>query len=162
MSRDPTVENPISDNVSIQALILANHVEGSPNGLLYISGGGALTLNRLIVEGAGMPVSRLGVAVILAVPWTQTNRVLGVHVVVRDEDAVNKLMEAKVQVNVGRPPNLRPGAVQYPGLAIPLDVIFPKAGTYEVVAEIEGEPSESSSKWVFSVTDLKQGGIRIA
>lgn len=141
-----------NDSVSIESLILANHVE-SVNGLLYISGGGWNNHNRLVAPGNPPPVSHLGLALIIAVPWHQTNRVHSVTIEFRDEDAT-VIGSVNAQINVGRPPTLRPGSIQYPTIGLPMDILFPHTGGYEIVARVDGQEG-NERRWTFQVQDMQ-------
>ncbi len=139
--------------VTVESLILANHVE-SANGLLYISGGGWTTHRRSIPSGDAMPLSHLGLALIIAVPWHQTNLMHNIIVEFRDEDA-NAIASITSQLKVGRPPELRPGTNQYANIGLPMNIVFPHAGDYEIVARVEGIEG-SERRWTFQVQDIPQ------
>ena len=70
---------------TIRFPMLANHVENI-NGLLYVSGGGWTDHHRAIVPGAPVPISHLGIAASVTVPWTQTNRQHTVIINTEDDD----------------------------------------------------------------------------
>jgi hypothetical protein len=141
-------------SVSIESLILANHVE-SVNGLLYISGGGWTTHNRVVSLGSPPPLSHLGLAIVIAVPWHETNRMLSITIEIRDEDAMTVIGSITAQLNVGRPPMMRPGTTQYPTIGLPMDIIFPHAGGYEIVARVDGTDG-NERRWAFNVQDIQQ------
>ena len=144
----------VTESVSIESLILANHVE-SVNGLLYISGGGWNSHNRFVVPGNPPPLSHLGLAIIIAVPWHETNRMHSITIEFRDEDANAVIANVNAQINVGRPPTLRPGTIQYPTIGLPVDIVFPHAGGYEIVARVNGA-DENARRWAFQVQDIQQ------
>src|SRR5947209_8472783 len=96
----------ITQPVTIESLILANHVE-SAEGRLFISGGGWSILRRPMSQDGGKTLSHLGVAVIIAVPWHQTNLQHNLIIELRDEDA-NAIASIPAPINVGRPAGLRP------------------------------------------------------
>jgi hypothetical protein len=141
----------VNETVTIESLILANHVE-SVNGLLYISGGGWTNHSRIVTTGNRPPVSHLGLAIIIAVPWHETNRRLSITVEFRDEDAA-VIANVNAQINVGRPPQLHPGTIQYPTIGLPMDILFPHEGGYEIVARVDGVDG-SERRWVFRVQDI--------
>lgn len=141
----------ITQPVTIESLILANHVEAA-DGRLYISGGGWSILHRPVPQGGGQALSHLGVAVIIAVPWHQTNLKHNLIIELRDEDA-NVLAHVAASINVGRPAGLRPGTIQYANVGLSMDTIFPHPGGYEVVARIEGLEG-SERRWTFLVQDI--------
>jgi len=145
----------VAQPVTIESLILANHVE-SVNGLLYISGGGWMIHNRVVQVGGSAPVSHLGLALIVAVPWHQTNHTHNLIIEFRDEDA-NVIANIMAQLNVGRPPGLRLGTIQYANVGLPLDIIFPHPGVYEIVSRLEGLEG-SERRWTFQVQDIPHTG----
>jgi hypothetical protein len=150
VSNSVTVNKP----VSIESLTLANHVE-SVNGLLYISGGGWTSHNRVVTKGGQPPLSHLGLAIVIAIPWNETNRVHSITIEIRDEDANAVLVGVNAQINVGRPPTLKPGTSQYPTIGLPIDLIFPHAGGYEVIARVDGTEGDER-RWAFQVQDIQQ------
>jgi hypothetical protein len=143
-----------SQNVTIETLILANHAE-SVNGLLYISGGGWTNHNRMVTPGKPPPVSHLGLAIIIAIPWNETNHMHSITVELRDEDANTVIASINAQINVGRPPNLRPGSIQYPTIGLPIDIVFPHSGGYEIIARVNGT-DDNARRWAFVVQDIPQ------
>ncbi|SRR6266705_5998860 len=144
---------PINETVSIESLILANHVE-SVNGLLYVSGGGWTTHNRVFTTGSPPPLSHLGLALIIAIPWHETNRNHNLVIEIRDEDA-NVLVNIAAQINMGRLPGMRPGTIQYPNIGLPMNLTFPHAGGYEIIARVDGVDG-SERRWAFEVRDIQQ------
>src|SRR5215467_5073860 len=72
--------------VSVESLMLANHAE-SVNGLLYISGGGCNIHRRIVPPGGAVTLSHLGLALIITIPWHQTNLTHDLIIEFRDEDA---------------------------------------------------------------------------
>jgi hypothetical protein len=139
--------------VTVESLMLANHAE-SVNGLLYISGGGCNIHRRLVPPGGAATLSHLGLALIIAVPWHQTNLTQDLIIKFRDEDA-NVIANINSKLNMGRPPGLRPGTTQYANVGLPMDIVFPHPGDYEIVASIEDVES-SERRWTFQVQDIPQ------
>jgi hypothetical protein len=142
-----------SQPVTVESLMLANHAE-SVNGLLYISGGGCNIHRRIVSPEGAATLSHLGLALIIAVPWHQTNLTHDLIIKFRDEDA-NVIANINSQLNMGRPPLLRPGTTQYANVGLPMDIVFPHAGDYEIVASIEGV-GNSERRWTFQVQDVPQ------
>lgn len=138
---------------TIESLVLANHVE-SVNGLLYVSGGGWSVNRRAVSPSGPTPITHLGLALIIAVPWHQTNRLHMLITEFRDEDA-SVIASVSAQLNVGRPPELRPGTIQYANVGLPMDIVFPHPGDYEINAHIEGIEN-SERRWTFQVQDIPQ------
>jgi len=139
------------DEPEIELLLLANHVEGI-NGLLFVSGGGWTDINRTIQPGQAPPPSHFGIGVGVRVPWNETNRVHHLEVFLEDRDATTRLANVNAQFNVGRPPTLPPGEDQHTVLALNVDLVFPKAGGYRVVARL-GE-NRRSRTWSFRIHDI--------
>jgi len=142
----------LNEQVAIESLLLANHVELA-DGRLYVSGGGWNTFHRLVPQGEGMVVNHLGVAVVVAIPWHQTNMKRDLILELRDEDA-KIIASNQTHIDVGRPAGLRHGQIQYASLAWSLDLVFPHAGCYEVVARIE-DVEGSERRWTFQVQDIR-------
>jgi len=120
--------------------------------------------NKLYAQGAGWDSiltgqfpfrqSRIGVGVILDVPWTATNQMHEFTLKIVDQDGEDiplgdappgmdlpggKVRELKGAFNLGRPPILSPGDSQVVPIAINLDgIIFQKPGTYEVIIAVDG------------------------
>jgi hypothetical protein len=130
------------DAAQIENLILGNHVE-AVNGLLYISGGGWTDHWRPSSASAGQPVvSHLGVGVTVVVPWTASGNSYPLSVAI--EDAVgNHIAGMTTQLNSPRPPGLPTGADIRSVLALSLNLVFPKAGEYRVVATLAGQPART-------------------
>ena len=139
--------------VIVESLMLANHAE-SVNGLLYISGGGCNVHRRMVPPSGAATLSHLGLALIIEVPWHQTNVTHDLVIEFRDEDA-NIIANINSKLNMGRPPGLRPGTTQYANVGLPMDIVFPHPGDYEIVVRIEGVAS-SERRWAFQVQDIPQ------
>jgi hypothetical protein len=119
-------------------------------GKLYVQGAGWDTL----VAGT-FPVRhpRLGVGVLLRVPWTATNRMhkFSVKIVDQDENKIvlgdappgsdiadGKVREIVGQFNLGRPPFLTIGDSQVVPIALNLDGIqFAEPDTYSIVIAVD-------------------------
>jgi hypothetical protein len=144
----------MTDTVTVDSLVLANHVE-VVNGLLYVSGGGWTDHRRPLPPGGAPLPSHLGIGVCVFVPWNETNRPHVLTVLIEDEDG-NPLVKIEGHINVGRPPQLPQGAAQPVMLGFPLDVPFPHAGGYRVVASIDGD--EAAKRWPFRVHDVPVAG----
>ena len=123
------------------------------DGKLYLQGAGWENLNT-----AALPfrVPRIGIAMVLRVPYTQTNKnhSLSIKMIGEDSDKPIPLglpvpdgqggMHAPAVVNaqfaVGRPPTLMRGESQAISLALNLDqMVFTEAGSYSFHFEIAGE-----------------------
>lgn len=142
----------VNPGATIESLMLANHVEQS-NGLLYISGGGWTDHHRRVGPGGPPPLSHLGIALLIAVPWLETNRSHVVTLEIHDEDGNPPIVTVNAQFNVGRPPTVPPGTTQYPTIALPMDIMFPHTGAYEIVTQIDGS-EQTQRTFVFRVHDV--------
>ncbi len=142
-----------TQQVTVESLMLANHAE-SVNGLLYISGGGCNIHRRVVPPSGAITLSHLGLALIIAVPWHQTNLTHNLIIEFRDEDA-NIIANINSKLNMGRPPGLRPGTIQYANVGLPMDIVFPHPGDYEIVVSIE-DVEDSQRRWTFQVQDITQ------
>lgn len=140
----------MEDQVSITALILANHVE-VVNGLLYVSGGGWTDHVRRVPKDGPTPISHLGIGLTVAIPWQATNQTHPFTIRVEDDDA-NMVADATGQFNVGRPPTIPPGSIQFAVLGLTFDAIFPHPGGYRVIARVD----ENGDKklWPFRVHNV--------
>jgi hypothetical protein len=145
----------ISERVTVEALILANHVE-AVNGLLYMSGGGWTDHNRNIQPNGQPPVSHFGVALSIRVPWNDTNRPHPFTLRIENEDSTVVIATVQTQINVGRPPQLDQGAEQHVMIGVNVDTIFPRAGGYRIFAQMD-ETGDSKS-WAFRVHDVRTSG----
>ncbi len=136
------------DAVEVDAFLADSVVVAE--GKLYAQGAGWDTL----VAGA-FPVRhpRLGVGVLLRVPWTATNQMhrFAVRIVDQDENKLvlgaappgseisdGKVREIVGQFNLGRPPFLTIGDSQVVPIALNIDGIeFPAPNTYSVVISVD-------------------------
>jgi hypothetical protein len=117
-------------------------------GKLYILGGGWDE-----IQTAAFPFhqSRIGLAALIRVPWTETNKIQRFEIKLEDEDgkilrlgpdpesaAAPSAIEG--QFNIGRPATIQQGDSQVIPVAMNLDrQHFSAAGTYTVVFSINGE-----------------------
>jgi len=131
--------------VKVTAL-LANHAEAI-NNLLYTSGGGIT--QAIVPPNAPAPFGvQLSLAVIVSIPWTQTNQNHKLRVDLIDADGRTVVLpsgpestepfRAELQFNVGRPPTLQVGEEQSVALAIGMPGLpFPGLGRYRFVLYID-------------------------
>ena len=131
--------------------ILCNHVE-TPNGLLFISGGG---IDRVTVPaGVSAPwVINIAIAVQVKVPWDMTNRDHVLLIRLQDIDGQDVMLptspdtfgpfRAEMNFQVGRPEELEPGEWQVINLGFNLPMLpIPRLGSYLFTCEIDGEELE--------------------
>ena len=123
-------------DVTVTALLADSVVAES--GKLYVQGGG---WNMLNAGGFPLHVPRVGIGLVVQVPYSQTNKPHALRVELADEDG-NRLqvglgplgpeMAVKAMINVGRPPGLQGGESQNVVLAANIDGLqFETPGTYE-------------------------------
>jgi hypothetical protein len=148
MSIDFPQERP-----TIESLMLANHAE-AVNGLLYVSGGGWTDHTR-VIQGNNMPLTHLGLAVSIRVPWNQTNRIHQLAIDIENEDATEHVSHVEATMSVGRPPMLPPGSDQHAALALNADIMFPGPGSYRLIASLDGETDVRH--WTFRIHDTHVG-----
>ena len=101
---------------------------------LFLQGGGwdKLTVNT------GFPATHhLGIAVSFIVPWNETNQLITSEVEVLTDDGAS-VAKIEGQFKVGRPADHPPGQVQRTQLAANISLKFEKAGTYAIVARLDG------------------------
>jgi len=123
-------------------------------GKLYMQGGG---WNMLSTQQFPFVQPRVGLAVVIGVPYTETNRMHQLELKLESEDGelvplgpamphpdepevMHRATGVAAQFNVGRPPLLQPGDRQSLPFAINLDQLaFATAGAYSFALSIDGE-----------------------
>jgi hypothetical protein len=120
-------------------------------GKLYVQGAG---WNAIFTPTVPFRQNRLGVGVLIEVPYTATNQMhnLVLKIVDADENSIpiadappgvetpdGKIHELKGQFTVGRPPLLPPGDEQMVPIALNIEGLeFKEPGRYSVVISISG------------------------
>jgi len=113
--------------VRADCFLLADAVQEA-NGKLFVLGGG---WDRLVLSGPETKAPPMALACRIIVPWLDTNRLLRFLIHLQDSDGNELLGNINIDINVGRPPQLDPGADQAIPLAINLtDLVFQRQGTY--------------------------------
>lgn len=108
------------------------------NGKLYILGGG---WSLIFVPGHPTPTT---LAIKLSVPWDRTNQQLHVRARLMDEDG-NPVdlgmgnVQAEGDVEVGRPPGIKPGTPIDLPMALPFGPLAYPAGGYVFEFEVDDE-----------------------
>jgi hypothetical protein len=122
----------------------------SADGKLYVHGAGwdVITTQSLPVRH-----SRIGIGVIIHVPYTATNQAHDLEVRLEDADGQVVALSSRPpsesgaepvtkfsgQFNVGRPPTLPPGSAQIVAIAMQIDgMLFEKVGGYRFIVSIDG------------------------
>ena len=126
---------------------LCNHAE-AVNNLLYIAGGG---INVGFAQPGAEPpyAANLGIAIMVTVPWEQTNQQHQVEVELLDVDGrpvqlvtgpgSTSTLQLKLAFNVGRPANVAVGDDQIVALAANLASLpLPAVGKYLFIVRIDG------------------------
>ena len=121
----------------IEFVTLASHAEAI-NGLLYLQGAGWTDIQQPAGPQGQPGIVHMGIGVSILVGWNETNRRYPHNLSVVHEDG-SVLMHADGQVEAGRPPGLPAGSDLRSVLAVSAEMQFPKAGGYEVRAEIDGK-----------------------
>lgn len=130
--------------------ILADSVAASEN-KLYVQGGGWDTIFTQVVP---FRQARLGLAMVLRIPWTATNQMHSFSIKIVDADGHNialgqapqradapggKAYELKGQFNVGRPAILSPSESQVIPIAVNMDGLeFHQAANHSLIIEVDG------------------------
>jgi hypothetical protein len=119
--------------MEIDYLLLAEHTEVTGN-KLYLMGGGWDTMN---VPDAPANV-RVQVAAGVRVGWDETNASIPLVIRVDDDDA-QEVFRLDGQMNVGRPPQLLPGASQLSQMTFALQMQLKELGGYRITLVV-GSP----------------------
>src|SRR6266849_2134685 len=148
---EPSVSVGFGDRPQFEFLCLANHVEAI-NGLLYMVGGGWTDHYRPPRQATGQPtISHIGIAVMVRIPWNDTNRPHRFQVEIQDLDG-SSFMKVEGDLNVGRPAQLPPGTAQHAALAINGELVFPRTGSYVLRAVLNADMATLRA-WEFRVHD---------
>lgn len=128
-------------------MMLCDHAEAAEN-KLFINGA---AINLLFVEPQPPHVVNFAVAVVIQVPYNETNVTHQLTISLVNEDgepvvpwtpdgslAVQGPVEITGDFNVGRPPGLPPGETQAVPFAFQLQLPMPGLGSYSVIAQING------------------------
>lgn len=111
-------------------VILADRAE-AVNGKLYMMGG---AWDGIYLRSMTDPAS-FSIAVGIAVPWHATNVEHLLRLRLEDADG-KELTVFQVGFTTGRPASIPHGARQRVTLALPVAVVFPRAGTYVVACSL--------------------------
>lgn len=127
------------DSLVLRIFTLADHAVVPPDGKLYMNGGGVDRMGLQQVPGGLGPLT---LAIRVRVPWRMTSDTLPLLVRILDADrnpvGPDPLVQANVEV--GRPPGLRPG-----------DEIG-----VNVVVQLTGYPVQTEGTFYFHVTVADQ------
>ena len=126
--------------MKVEWLILADAAQVVGN-KLYLLGGG---WDTLFVNSAFPVARRCAVAASFQVPWDETNVKHNVLIEILTDDGV-EVGKIEAQIEVGRAPGVTPGVDQRAQIAADLSIEFQAAGTFSIVASIEGEIQQRTS-----------------
>jgi hypothetical protein len=126
----------------LEYAVVANHAEAI-NGLLYLVGAGWTDITQPVGPNGQPSVMHFGMAVSILVGWNETNRRFPLDLKVVHEDG-DELFSVHAQVEAGRPPGLPAGSDIRSVLAVNAEAQFPRPGSYEFRAELDGKPRSTS------------------
>jgi hypothetical protein len=122
----------------------------SADGKLYLQGAGWNIINA---PGLPIRVPRIGLGLVLTVPWMETNRPHHFEVRLNDADGHvlslgdappgvevedGKIRRLGASINVGRPPSVPEGDEQLVPFALNIDgLTFTEAGRYEFIVSVD-------------------------
>jgi hypothetical protein len=138
------------NDVRIETFTLANHAE-SINDTLYLMGAGWTIMRRPLGAQPAPTVFGMGLSVLT--PWSETNTSNKLAVWLEDEDGNEQIWRVDASMEVGRPPGSTHGADIRSVLALNNVFVFPRAGGYRAVAELNGDP-ETRKIYPFRVHDV--------
>ena len=130
--------SPIPDvsEIKITMMIAADSAQ-AVDGKLYVLGGG---FNHLAVSE--FPAThQFDIAMMVDVPWTETNRPYEVVVELVDADGQPMGYRAEAVLETGRPAGARPGSAFAVPLAVPVTAEFQAPGRYVLRGEVDGRES---------------------
>ena len=121
----------------IEYVVNADHAEAI-NGKLYLHGAGWTDLQQAVGPTGQPAIVHLGIAVSILIGWNETNRRFPLQVTLTHEDGV-EVARVNAQIEAGRPPGIPAGSDFRSVLAIGADIQFPKAGAYQLSAELNDQ-----------------------
>ncbi len=124
----------------IEYVAVADHAEAI-NGKLYLHGAGWTDVQQPMGRDGQPGIVHMGMAVSILVGWNETNRKFPLTLNLAHEDG-EELARVSAQIEAGRPPGIAPGSDLRSVLAIGGEMQFPKAGTYRLRADLEGQTRE--------------------
>ena len=121
----------------IEYVVNADHAEAI-NGKLYLHGVGWTDLLQPAGPTGQPGIVHLGIGVSILIGWNETNRRFPLKVTIAHEDGA-ELTRVDALVEAGRPPGIQPGSDFRSVLALSANIQFPKAGAYQLSAELNGQ-----------------------
>lgn len=126
----------------IEYVTVANHAEAI-NGLLYLQGAGWTDIQQPMGPNGQPGIVHIGLAVSILVGWNETNQRYPISVRILHEDG-SELVNLGAEIEAGRPAGLPAGSDIRSVMAIAAEVQFPRAGGYELRAEMAGQTKSSA------------------
>lgn len=120
--------------MEVEFLILADAAQ-AVNGKLYVLGGGWSTLHP-----STLPLThQIGVAVGFRIPWQETNQVHHLEIAMVTADGNPLVPPLHGELEMGRPPGLRPGSDQTVVMAVNANPKFEQPGRYEIQVRVQDQ-----------------------
>lgn len=133
--------------MQVDFMITADAAEVA-GGKLYVMGGG---WTRIFAKKVPF-VHPVAVAVGFLVPWNETNEKHSFELAIVSEDGNPLLPPMRGELEVGRPPGIKKGAVQRGMITVNAGVQFPKLGRYEIRVSADGTLEKTTE---FEVVEAK-------
>jgi hypothetical protein len=130
----------------IEYVILCDSAQASPDGKLYILGGGWTEIRRPVAPpGTAVtpPPTQFAVTASFLFDWNDANRPIGMRVTIEHQEERPPLFEVRAHLTAGRPPQATPGDPLRALVALPVLINFPEPGSYCVRAQMEGSRSDA-------------------
>jgi Family of unknown function (DUF6941) len=121
----------------IEYVTVANHAEAI-NGLLYLQGAGWTDIQSPPGPQGKPGIVHFGIGVSILIGWNEMNRRFPLILRITSEDGTH-LLSVDAQIEAGRPPGIAAGSDLRSVLAINVEAQFPKAGGYQLRAELADE-----------------------
>ena len=121
----------------IEFVMNADHAEAI-NGKLYLQGAGWTDLQQPVAANGQPAIVHIGIAVSILIGWNETNRKFPLAVTLTHEDG-DELTRVQAQIEAGLPPGIPNGADFRSVLAIGAEIQFPRTGTYQLRADLDGQ-----------------------
>lgn len=149
-----TAERFAPSETRIEYVILCDAAQTTPEGKLYILGGGWTQIRRMVPPAgtpAPTPPTSFAIAASFLIDWNDANRPIGMRMTVEHQEERPPLFEVRAHLTAGRPAQVTPGDPLRALIAIPVLINFPEAGSYCVRTHMEEFPPEAVLR--FQVVD---------
>jgi hypothetical protein len=136
---DDGIDIQLDARVSIEWMILSDYAEIA-NGKLYLMGGAWEH-----IRAESLPFRKaIFLATAMRIPWNATNEKHRFSFEVLDEDG-KQMAAVEGEFETGRPPGIPYGQSQHFPLVLNLGLEFAKAGTFSIIARIDGAIDRTTS-----------------